>query len=98
MDGKSVAIGLLALLAVFMGGLVASGLRQDVVYAQGGVYATYLATSVLVRDSFVNWAIIDTDSRRMIIYDMDTTKFQLNPVPPGRIFAQDFPAASRTAP
>lgn len=77
MDGKTVAIGALVALAVLMGGVIAGGLRQDAAYGQGGVYATYLATTVDVRDQFVNFAVLDTESRRLVFYDVELTKFKL---------------------
>jgi hypothetical protein len=93
MDGKTVAIGVLVVAAVLLGGVVASSLQQErAAYGQGGVYATYLATSILVRDGFCNFAILDTASRRMVFYDIDVTTFALKPTAgQGRMLTTDFP-------
>jgi hypothetical protein len=93
MDGKTVAIGVLVVAALLLGGIVVSGLHQErAAYGQGGVYATYLATSVLVRDGFCNFAVIDTASRRMVFYDIDVPKFELKPsAGQGRMLTADFP-------
>jgi len=89
MDGKTVAIGVLVVLAVLLGGLVTGGLRQPAAYAQGGVYATYLATAVGVRENLINFAVLDTESRRLVFYDVELPKFDLRPTD-GRMLAQDF--------
>jgi hypothetical protein len=88
MDGKTVVIGVLVVSAVLLGGVVVSGLRQDA-YAQGGVYATYLAMTANVQDQFVNYVVLDTESRRMLFYRVDQGKWTIEPVT-GRDLARDF--------
>lgn len=79
MDGKTVAIGGLVVLAVLLGGMVAGGLRpESTAQAQGGVYATYLATTVQVTQDAANFVILDTDTRRMIFYKVDLVKNELD--------------------
>ncbi len=91
MDGKTVAIGVLVVVAVLLGGLVAGGLRQEsVVYGQGGVYSNYLVSPVLVRDEFVAFAVLDTAKRLLIFYDINTTN-QTMEVADGKNLTQDFP-------
>ena len=78
MHGKQIAIGVLAALAVLLGGLVAGGLRTErTAYAQGGVFATYMVVSAEVRENFVNFVILDTDTRRVIFYDMAPPNYEL---------------------
>lgn len=90
MDGKKIAIGALVALAVLLGGLVAGGLRHDgAAYAQGGVYATYLATSAQVREDYVNFVILDTDTRRVVFYNIAPPKYILEPTG-GRTLERDF--------
>jgi len=90
MDGKTLAIGALVVVAMLLGGLVASGLHQErAAYAQGGVYATYLATSVLVRDGFAAFAVLDTESRRMVFYEVELTRFEMKPTS-GKDLTHDF--------
>jgi len=91
MDGKTVVIGALVALAVLLGGLVASGLRQEgTAYAQGGVYATYLVTTVQVADNLDNFAVLDSETRRLIFYRVDIAKNELD-LAGGRDLARDFP-------
>ncbi len=91
MDGKKVAIGVLVVLTVLLGGLVANGLqREHAAYARGSVYDTYLATAVEVRDDFVNFVILDTESRRLVFYDMSPPTFDLRPTS-GVLLTKDFP-------
>jgi len=91
MDGKRLAIGVLVVLAVLLGGLVAKGLRHEPeARAASSVFATYLAASVEVRENFVNWAVLDTDTRRIIWYDMALPKYTLQPTG-GRMLDRDFP-------
>jgi hypothetical protein len=92
MDGKTVAIGVLVVMAVLLAGLVTSGLYQErAAYGQGGVYATYLATSIQVRDGFSNFAILDTEARALAFYDVDVTRFELKPsIGQGRRLNRDF--------
>lgn len=91
MDGKKVAIGVLVVLTVLLGGLVANGLhREHAAYARGSVYDTYLATAVEVRDDFVNFVILDTESRRLVFYDVSSPRFELRPTT-GVMLAKDFP-------
>ncbi len=72
MDGKMWAIAALVILAMLLGGVVAGGLRQEgAAFAQGGVYATYLAVTAEVRDNNVDFVILDTASRGMIFYGYD---------------------------
>jgi hypothetical protein len=91
MDGKTVVIGVLVVSAVLLGGVVVSGLRQDA-YAQGGVYATYLAVTANVQDQFVNFVVLDTESRRMIFYRVEQGKWTIpDPVAgAGRDLVRDF--------
>jgi uncharacterized membrane protein len=80
MDRKTLAIGAMVVVAMLLGGLVANSLYQErAAYGQGGVYATYLGASVLVRDGYGSFAILDTDTRLMIFYEVDITKFDLKP-------------------
>jgi len=91
MDGKKVAIGVLVALAVLLGGLVANGLqRERTAYARGSVYDTYLATAIEVRERFASWAIVDTESRRLIFYNMAPPKYELQPSS-GVTLTQEFP-------
>ena len=93
MDWKTVVIGVLVVSAVLLGGLVVSGLKPDgAAYGQGGVYATYLATTANVQDNYVNFVVLDTQSRKMLFYRVDTTTLQLEPVS-GRDLNKDFPRA-----
>jgi len=90
MDGKKMAVGVLVVLAILLGGLVANGLRHEkAAYGAGSVFATYLAASIEVRQGFVNWAVLDTDTRRVIWYDMNLTDYKLQPSG-GRMLDQDF--------
>ena len=95
MDGKTVVIGVLVVSAVLLGGVVVSGVRQDA-YAQGGVYATYLAVSANYQENSANFIILDTESRRMLVYKVDPATGVLSPVASGAfILTQEF---KRTAP
>jgi hypothetical protein len=79
MDGKKIAIGVLVVLAVLLGGLVTSGLRHErAAYGQSSVFARYLATAAEVRENFVNFVILDTDSRRVIFYNMAPPNYKLD--------------------
>jgi len=90
MHGKQIAIGVLVALAVLLGGLVAGALRTErTAYAQGGVFARYLAVSAEVHEHFVNFAILDTQARRVIFYDMAPPKYELTPST-GRMLDKDF--------
>lgn len=92
MDGKTVAIGVLVVAAVLLGGLVASGLRPEgAAYGQGGVYANFLVTPVQVRDDFVAFAVLDTSKRLLVFYDVNTTNHALD-MADGKDLAKDFPA------
>jgi hypothetical protein len=77
MDAKTVVIGLLVVSAVLLGGLVASGLREEKAYAQGGVYATYLAATANVQEQFVNFVVLDTESRKLLFYRVEQGKWTL---------------------
>jgi hypothetical protein len=91
MDWKTVVIGVLVASAVLMGGLVASGLRADgAAYGQRSVYDTYLVTTANVQDNYVHFVVLDTQSRRMLFYRVDTATYQLEPVT-GRDLSRDFP-------
>lgn len=79
MDGKKIAIGALVVLAILMGGLVAGGLRDGAAYAQGGVYATYLAAAAEVREDYVNFIILDTNARRVVFYDIAPPRYEMEP-------------------
>jgi hypothetical protein len=90
MDGKTLAIGALVVVAMLLGGLVASSLYQErAAYAQGGVYATYVAAPVIVREWYASYAVIDTESRTLIFYDVDNTTFKLKPTS-GKHLGPDF--------
>ena len=92
MDGKTVVIGVLVVSAVLLGGVVVSGLRQDA-YAQGGVYATYLAVTASVQEQYVHYVVLDTEARRMLFYQVsqgkDQSKYIMEPVS-GRDLTRDF--------
>jgi len=79
MDRKKVAIGVLAALAVLLGGLVAGGIRDGQALAKGSVYDTYLAVSAEVAENFVNFVILDTGSRRAVFYNMSPPNYQMQP-------------------
>jgi hypothetical protein len=90
MDGKTIAIAVLAAMAVFLGGVVASGLRPEpAAYAQGGVYSTYLATTATVAENLSNFIVVDTAARQMIFYRFDMTKNTLEPTDV-KILSRDF--------
>lgn len=92
MDGKKVAIGVLVVLAVLLGGLVANGLRREnVAYGQASVFSTYLATAVEIREDVASFAILDTNTRRLIFYDLAPPKYELRPMG-GVALTKDFPA------
>jgi|WetSurMetagenome_2_1015567.scaffolds.fasta_scaffold27359_3 hypothetical protein len=92
MDWKKVVIGVLALSAAFLGVIVAGNLRPDTAYGQGGVYATYLVVAANVQDNYAQYAVIDTEARKMLFYKVDPTKIILEPVK-GQDFARDFAKA-----
>jgi hypothetical protein len=89
MDGKKIAIGVLVVLAILLGGLVAGTLRDGTAYAQGGVYATYLAAAAEVREDYVNFIILDTNTRRVVFYDIAPPKHEMMPTG-GRMLDRDF--------
>jgi hypothetical protein len=89
MDGKTVAIGVLVICAVLLGGVVVSGLRQDA-YAQGGVYATYLAVTANAQENNATFFILDTESRGMLPYKVDQGTGVLSPGTAGFILTQEF--------
>ena len=90
MDGKKIAVGVLVVVAILLGGLVASGLRHErAAYGAGSVFATYMAVSVEVRDNFVNWGVLDTDTRRVIWYNMSLPAYKLEPTG-GVMLERDF--------
>ena len=90
MDGKTVVIAALVLIAMLLGGIVATELRPEgKAYAQGGVYATYLASSAMVQSDLTNFAVIDTASHRMVFYEVGITDFKLK-IAGGRELMRDF--------
>ena len=69
MDGKTWAIAGLVVVALVLGGIVSSGLRQErMAYGQGGVYSAYLVVTADVRGDLVDFAVLDTATRRLIFY------------------------------
>jgi len=79
MDGKTWAIAGLVVVALVLGGIVSSGLRQErMAYGQGGVYSAYLVVTAEVRDDNVDFAVLDTATRRLIFYAYDQAKKKLN--------------------
>ncbi len=89
MHGKQIAIGVLVVLAVLLGGVVASALRAErAAYAQGGVFARYLAVSAEVQEGFVNFAVLDTQAKRVLFYDMSPPKYELVPTQGHRLDQQ----------
>ena len=80
MDWKTVVIGALVVAAVLLGGVVTSGLKEKPAYGQGGVYSTYLAVSADVQERYSNFAILDTETRGLLIYRVDIAKLTLEPV------------------
>jgi hypothetical protein len=90
MDGKTVAIAVLVLVAMLMGGIVFTELRPDSkAYAQGGVYATYMVSSVQVANNESNFVVLDTASRRLIFYEIGIQDFKLK-IAGGRELVKDF--------
>jgi len=79
MDAKTVVIGLLVVIAVLLGGLVASGLREERAYARDSVYSTYLAVTANVQEQFVNFIVLDTESRRLLFYRVEQGKWTIEP-------------------
>jgi hypothetical protein len=78
MDGKTVAIAALVVVAMLLGGIVASELRPGrEAYGQGGVYATYLTCAAAAQGDVANFAVVDTASRRLIFYEVDQSKNKL---------------------
>jgi hypothetical protein len=88
MDGKTIVIGVLVVTAVLLGGVVVSGVRQDA-YAQGGVYATYLAVTATVQADTAQFAVLDTEARRLLFYRIESGKGTLEPAG-GRFLTTDF--------
>jgi len=89
MDWKTGVIGALVVAAVLLGGVVTSGLKEKPAYGQGGVYSTYLAVSADVQERYSNFVILDTETRRLLIYRVDIAKLTLEPVA-GRDLVRDF--------
>jgi len=89
MDWKTVVIGALVVASVLLGGVVTSGLKEKPAYGQGGVYSTYLAVSADVQERYSNFVILDTETRRLLIYRVDLAKMTLEPVA-GRDLVRDF--------
>jgi len=78
MDGKTWAIAGLVVVALVLGGIVSSGLRQErMAYGQGGVYSAYLVVTAEVRSDNVDFAVLDTATRRLIFYSYDQAKKKL---------------------
>jgi hypothetical protein len=71
MDAKTVAIVVLVVTAMLLGGIAASGLRPEPAYGQGGVYATYLAASASIREDYSQFIVADTANRRLIFYEFN---------------------------
>ena len=89
MDWKTVVIGALVVASVLLGGVVTSGLKEKPAYGQGGVYSTYLAVTADVQQRYSNFVILDTESRRLLIYRADNVNWKLEPVT-GRDLVRDF--------
>jgi hypothetical protein len=89
MDGKTVAIAVLILVAMLLGGIVATELRPEKAYAQGGVYATYLVSSAQVQDNVTNFVVVDTASHRMLFYEVDLATSKLK-LPGGKYLHTEF--------
>jgi hypothetical protein len=90
MDGKTWAIAGLVVVALVLGGIVSSGLRQErMAYGQGGVYSAYLVVTAEVRDDNVDFVVLDTATRRLIFYSYDQSKKKLG-LNGGMDLARDF--------
>lgn len=89
MDWKTVVIGALVVAAVLLGGVVTSGLKEKPAYGQGGVYSTYLAVTADVQERYSNFVILDTETRRLLIYRVDPVSLKLEPIS-GRDLVRDF--------
>jgi len=91
MDGKTLAIAALVVTALLLGGIVASGLRQEkAAYAQNGVYSTYLLATARVRAEAVNFVVVDTAKRGMVFYAYNSATKKLAPTPPGHDLVRQF--------
>ena len=91
MDGKTLAIAALVVTALLLGGIVASGLRQEkAAYAQNGVYSTYLLATARAREDTVDFVVVDTAKRRMLFYTYNTTTKKLTPAAPGHDLLREF--------
>jgi hypothetical protein len=81
MDAKTLAIAVLAVTAILLVGIVASGLGPGhQAYGQGGVYSTYIALAAQVQESQTQFIIADTANRRVIFYQYNPTDKTLAPV------------------
>ena len=81
MNWKTVAIAVLITTAILLGGVVVNGLREErAAYAQGGVYSTYLAVSASVLEEQANFAILETESHRVMFYRVDVAKLKIEPI------------------
>jgi len=90
MDGKTWAIAGLVVVALVLGGIVSSGLRQErTAYGQGGVYSAYLVVTAEVRDNNVDFAVLDTATRRLIFYAYGQAEKKLR-IDGGADLARDF--------
>ena len=90
MDGTVWAIAGLVVVALVLGGIVSSGLRQErMAYGQGGVYSTYLVVTAEVRDNNAGFAVLDTAKRGLVFYSYDQAKKKLN-MSGGADLARDF--------
>ena len=90
MDGKMWAIAGLVVVALVLGGIVSSGLRQErTAYGQGGVYSAYLVVTAEVRDNNVDFAVLDTATRRLIFYAYGQAEKKLR-IDGGADLARDF--------
>jgi len=91
MDGKTLAIAALVVTALLLGGIVASGFRQEqAAYAQNGIYSTYLLATARVREDSVNFVVVDTAKRRMVFYEYNPATKKLTPTRPGHNLVQEF--------
>jgi hypothetical protein len=90
MDGKTWAIAGLVVVALVLGGIVSSGLRQErMAYGQGGVYSAYLVVTAEVRDDNVDFVVLDTATRRLIFYAYGQAEKKLR-IDGGADLAHDF--------
>ena len=95
MDGKTWAIAGLVVVALVLGGIVSSGLRQErMAYGQGGVCSAYLVVTAEVRDDNVDFVVLDTATRRLIFYAYGQAQKKLR-IDGGADLARDFQRKDR---